>query len=165
MSRITLAIPYSKEEAAQVKRGDIVTLSGAIYTARDAAHKKMIAYLNAGQPLPFDIAGQVIYYAGPAPAKPGDVIGPAGPTTSSRMNPYAPRLIRLGIAGIIGKGSVSDEVHTALRETGGLYLQAVGGAAALIARCVKSREVVAFPELGAEAIQKLVVEGFAVVCA
>jgi len=159
MARVSLTIPFNKEAARAIRTGDIVTVSGTIYTARDAAHKRMFELLDAGQDLPFDIRGQVIYYAGPAPAKPGQIIGPIGPTTSARMDKYAPRLLRLGLAGIIGKGMVSDEVRAALAETGGLYLQAVGGAAVLISRCVRSCEVIAFHELGSEAIHKLIVEG------
>ncbi|MDR1570513.1 MAG: fumarate hydratase C-terminal domain-containing protein [Oscillospiraceae bacterium] len=159
MSTIELNLPFTREEASRVKPGDIAVLSGVVYTARDAAHKRMFALLDDGLPLPFDIKNQTIYYAGPAPAKPGRVIGPCGPTTSSRMDNYAPRLIRLGLTGMIGKGERGDSVRQALRETGSLYFQAVGGAAALIARCVKSAEVIAFEDLGTEAVRRLTIEG------
>ena len=164
MAKIKLTIPFNKKEAAAICQGDIVIVSGIVYTARDAAHKRMTALLDAGLDLPIDIRGQVIYYAGPAPARPGAIIGPAGPTTSARMNPYAPRLLRLGLSGIIGKGQISQDVRDALIETGSLYLQAVGGAAVLIARSITSREVVAFHDLGAEAICRLTVEGMETVC-
>ena len=157
---IRLSAPLSAQEAAQLKAGDSVLLSGTIYTARDAAHKRMVDSLAAGEELPFDLTDSVIYYAGPAPARPGRSIGPVGPTTSYRMNPYAPTMLDRGVRAMIGKGRMSQEVVDALRRNTGVYLGAVGGAAALIARCVKSATVVAYEDLGAEAVRRLEVVDF-----
>ncbi|HHV60903.1 MAG TPA: Fe-S-containing hydro-lyase [Clostridiaceae bacterium] len=157
---ITITTPLDKKTVSSLKAGDLVRISGIIYTARDAAHKKLIELVNEGKSLPFDLTDQIIYYAGPCPAKPGMVIGPAGPTTSGRMDAYAPKLIELGLTGMIGKGQRSNEVIEAMKKHGAVYFGATGGAAALIANSIKSQETVAFPELGTEAIRKLVVEDF-----
>lgn len=153
-----LKAPFNREAARQLKAGDTVFLSGIIYTARDAAHKKLIELINENKELPFDIENQTIYYVGPCPAKEGEVIGSAGPTTSYRMDAYAPTLIKLGETGMIGKGLRNEDVINAMKEYGAVYFGAIGGAGALMAECIKSQEMVAFPELGAEAIRRLEVE-------
>lgn len=150
--------PLTKEVICSLKAGDRVLITGTIYTARDAAHKKMDELLDAGEKLPIELEGQMIYYAGPCPAKPGKVIGSCGPTTSGRMDKYAPRLINLGLSGMIGKGERTPEVVEAMKKNKTVYFAAVGGAGALIAKTVKKAEIVAFPELGAEAIRRLEVE-------
>jgi fumarate hydratase subunit beta len=152
--------PLTKEQVADLKAGDSVLITGVIYTGRDAAHKNLVKALKEGQELPIDIKDQVIYYVGPAPAKPGQVIGSCGPTTSGRMDAYAPTLIELGLKGMIGKGPRNEKVIAAMKEHGAVYLAAIGGAAALIARSVKKADVVAYPELGPEAIYRLEVEDF-----
>ncbi len=157
---IKITTPITKDKIKDLKAGDSVLLSGTIYTARDAAHKRMIEALDRGEKLPIEIKDQTIYYAGPAPAKPGRVIGSCGPTTSGRMDAYAPTLIRLGLTGMIGKGERSDEVVSAMTECGAVYFGAIGGAGALISKCVTSAEVVAYDDLGAEAIRRLTVENF-----
>ncbi|MBE5040321.1 Fe-S-containing hydro-lyase [Ructibacterium gallinarum] len=155
---IKITTPFTSDKAAQLHSGDRVFINGEIYTARDAAHKRMIDAIQKGEELPFDIRNQIIYYAGPAPAKPGWVIGSCGPTTSGRMDAYAPRLIRLGLTGMIGKGMRSAEVENAMKECGAVYFGAIGGAGALIAKCVTAVEVVAYEDLGTEAIRKLTVQ-------
>ncbi|HUW64730.1 MAG TPA: Fe-S-containing hydro-lyase [Spirochaetia bacterium] len=140
--------------------GERVLLTGTIYTGRDAAHKRLADLIAKGQPLPFELKGQVIYYVGPTPAKPGRVIGSAGPTTSGRMDAYAPALFALGLKGTIGKGLRSKEVVEAMQQHKAVYFGAVGGAAALISRCIKKARVIAYPELGPEAIFELYVEDF-----
>lgn len=150
-----LKAPFNREAARQLKAGDTVSLSGIIYTARDAAHKKLIELINENKELPFDIENQTIYYVGPCPAKEGEVIGSAGPTTSYRMDAYAPTLIKLGETGMIGKGLRNEDVINAMKKYGAVYFGAIGGAGALMAECIKSQEMVAFPELGAEAIRRL----------
>ena len=157
---IKITTPITKDKIKDLKAGDSVLLSGTIYTARDAAHKRMIEALDRGEKLPIEIKDQTIYYAGPAPAKPGRVIGSCGPTTSGRMDAYAPTLIRLGLTGMIGKGELGDEVVEAMTECGAVYFGAIGGAGALISKCVTSAEVVAYDDLGAEAIRRLTVENF-----
>jgi len=137
-----------------------VLISGALYTARDTAHKRLVDLLDDGKPLPFDITGQVIYYVGPTPAPPGRPIGAAGPTTSYRMDAYAPRLIEVGLKGMIGKGPRSPEVIEAMKRWGSVYLGATGGAGALLSKAIKKAEVVAFEELGPEAVRRLEVEHF-----
>ena len=137
-------------------------LSGPLYTARDAAHQRLCRCLQEGKPLPVELAGETIYYVGPSPAKPGEVIGSAGPTTSYRMDPYTPPLLALGLKGMIGKGRRSAEVVQAIREHGAVYFAAIGGAGALLARCVKKAEVVAYEDLGAEAIRRMEVVDFPV---
>lgn len=158
--KYTLEAPFDEEKIKMLKAGDTVTINGTIYTARDAAHKKMISLINEGKPLPFDIKNQIIYYVGPCPARPGEVIGSAGPTTSSRMDAYAPKLIELGLKGMIGKGLRSKEVVDAMKKYNAVYFGAIGGAGALIARSIVAQEVIAFPELGTEAIRKLTVKDF-----
>ena len=157
---IDIKAPLTEESVKGLRAGDMVSISGTIYTARDAAHKRMIALLEEGKELPFDIKDQVIYYVGPCPAKPGQVIGSAGPTTSSRMDAYAPKLIELGLKGMIGKGLRSQGVIDAMTEFGAVYFGAIGGAGALIARSIVKEEIIAFPELGPEAIRKLEVVNF-----
>ena len=158
--KYTLEAPFDDEKIKRLKAGDTVSINGIIYTARDAAHKKMISLINEGKPLPFDIRNQTIYYVGPCPARPGEVIGSAGPTTSSRMDAYAPKLIELGLKGMIGKGLRSKAVIDAMKKYKAVYLGEIGGAGALIARSIVAQEVIAFPELGTEAIHKLTVEDF-----
>ena len=155
-----LVTPLTDEAIEQLRAGDKVRISGVIYVGRDAAHKRLVAALDAGQPLPFDPAGQIIYYMGPAPAKPGDPIGSAGPTTSYRMDPYAPRLMEVGLKGMIGKGNRSMPVREAMQEHKTIYMGAIGGAGALIAKSIKKAEVVAYEDLGAEALRRLEVEDF-----
>ena len=153
--------PLTDADVSDLRAGDQVFISGVIYAARDTAHKRLIALLDQGAGLPADLKGQVIYYVGPAPAKPGQAIGSAGPTTSGRMDPYTPRLIgEAGLKGMIGKGSRSPEVKKALVDHKAVYLAAVGGAGALIAKSIKKAEVVAYPELGPEALQAFEVENF-----
>ncbi len=150
-----LKLPLTKEEIRSLRAGDVVTLTGTIYTARDAAHKRLCGMIEAGEPLPFSLEGAILYYCGPCPAPEGAVIGSCGPTTSSRMDAYAPILYAHGASGAIGKGRIGTDVKAAMRKFGGVYLLATGGAGALLAKCVKSAEVVAFPELGAEAVRRL----------
>ena len=157
--------PLRKEELKQLRAGDSVFLTGTIYTGRDAAHKRLCQLIDDGQPLPFELTNQVIYYAGPCPAKPGEAIGSCGPTTSYRMDSFAPVLIEMGLIGMIGKGPRSEEVVEAIIKNGGIYFAATGGAGALIASCVKSAEVVAFEELGTEAIRRLEVENMPLIVA
>lgn len=150
--------PIDEPFIAKLRAGDQVLITGALYTARDAAHKRLIAALEKGEKLPFDLRGQTIYYVGPSPAPPGRVIGSAGPTTSGRMDGYTPRLLAAGLKAMIGKGSRSQEVKEALQKYRAVYLAATGGAGALIARCVKKLEPVAYADLGPEAIVRLEVE-------
>jgi len=152
--------PFDRNEVKSFRAGDTIALSGTIYTARDAAHKKMLELLAQNKPLPFDIRNQTIYYVGPCPSREGEVIGSAGPTTSYRMDAYAPALIELGQTGMIGKGLRGSNVIAAMMEHGAVYFGAIGGAGALMAECIKSQEIIAFPELGAEALRKLEVEEF-----
>lgn len=159
---ISVTVPMSRETARSLKAGDSCLLTGVIYTARDAAHKRLCALLEEGAPLPFDIADAVIYFVGPTPAKPGQVIGSAGPTTSYRMDAYSPALIAMGQTGMIGKGKRDDTVIAAMKEYGCVYFGAIGGCGALLSRCVKKAEVVAYPDLGPEAIHRLEVENFPV---
>lgn len=150
-----LKAPLIDEEIKKLKAGDQVLLSGVIYTARDSAHKKLTDLLHAGKKLPFDPQGSVIFYVGPSPAKPGQVIGAAGPTTSYRMDPFVTDLLEVGMKGMIGKGPRSQEVIEGLKKHTGLYLGATGGAAALLAKSIKKAEVIAFEELGPEAVRRL----------
>jgi len=163
MAEYKLTTPLSDEDVTKLKAGDIVYLSGTIYTARDAAHKRLVDLIKEGKELPFDLKGAVIYYVGPTPPKPGEVIGSAGPTTSYRMDPYAPILIEKGLKGMIGKGKRNQAVRDACVKHKAVYFGAVGGAAALIAKAIKKAEVIAYPELGPEAIRRLEVENFPVV--
>lgn len=149
--------PLLAEEIRDLRAGDSVLLTGTIYTGRDAAHKRLCALVQQNKPLPFDLRNQVIYYAGPCPAKPGDAIGSCGPTTSYRMDAYTPTLCDLGLIGMIGKGPRSENVIEAIRRNGGVYFAATGGAGALIASCVTSARVIAFEDLGTEAIRELTV--------
>ncbi len=160
-----IATPLTDEAIVGLRIGDRVRISGVIYTARDAAHKLLVACLDDNQPLPFDAKGQIIYYVGPTPARPGEVIGSAGPTTSCRMDSYAPRLLEAGIKGMIGKGARSLEVVKAMMEHKAVYFAAVGGAGALIARSIKAAKVIAFDHLGAEAVMQLEVEDFPAIVA
>jgi fumarate hydratase subunit beta len=157
---VSLTTPLTDEMVSSLVIGDKVFLNGVIYSARDAAHKRLIDLLDNGKTLPFDIRGQIIYYVGPSPAKPGRVIGAAGPTTSYRMDPYAPRLMELGLKGMIGKGKRSSAVKEAIVKYKAVYLGATGGAGALISRAIKASEVIAYEELGPEAIRRLTVENF-----
>ncbi len=158
MATKKLTTPLSDEDVKNLQSGDNVLLTGTIYTGRDAAHERLVKLLEKGEELPVDLKGQVIYYVGPAPAKPGKVIGSAGPTTSYRMDPYTPVLLEAGLKGMIGKGSRSQEVIDSISENNGVYFAAVGGAAALISQSIKEAEVVAYEDLGTEAIRRLKVE-------
>jgi fumarate hydratase subunit beta len=160
MAEIKLTTPISDEDLEKLKAGDKVLISGTIFTGRDAAHKRLIELLDAGKELPIDVRGQAIYYVGPSPARPGKAVGSAGPTTSYRMDPYAPKLIALGLKAMIGKGSRSTEVIDAMKKHKAVYLAAVGGAAALIARSIEKAEIVAYEDLGSEAIRKMEVRDF-----
>lgn len=155
-----ITAPLNKDTAGKLRAGDYVWISGTIYTARDAAHKRMQEALDRGERLPVDWKDNIIYYMGPSPAREGRVIGSAGPTTSSRMDPYTPRLLDMGLCGMIGKGKRSPEVLDAIIRNGAVYFAAVGGAGALLSRQIKKAEVVAYGDLGTEAIRKLEVEDF-----
>ena len=159
---IRLTTPLSKDDVAQLNAGDRVLLSGVVYAARDTAHKRLIELLESGGELPFDLEGQAIYYAGPSPTRPGEVIGSAGPTTSGRMDPYTPALLEAGLRATVGKGKRSAEVIEAMKRFGAVYFGVVGGVAALIARSITACEVVAFDELGPEAVRKLEFENLPV---
>ena len=166
MNTIKLTTPLSLETVRSLKAGNRVLLSGVIWTGRDQAHKRLVALLDDGKPLPCNLDGQVIYFVGPCPAKPGMPIGSAGPTTSYRMDAYSPRLLaECGLRGMIGKGARTAPVVEAMKQYGAVYFAATGGAGALIARCVKKCELVAFPDLGPEAIYRLEVEDFPLVVA
>lgn len=158
-----ITAPITKEEAETLKAGDYVYITGTIYTARDAAHKRMYETLRAGGELPFDIREQMIYYMGPSPAREGRPIGSAGPTTASRMDKYAPQLLDLGLGAMIGKGKRSPEVLEAIVRNRAVYFAAVGGAGALLSKCIIESEVIAYEDLGTEAIRKLTVEQFPVI--
>ena len=162
---IVLKTPLTDEDVERLKTGDRVLINGVIYTARDAAHKRMVELLDSGRELPFDIRGQVIYYAGPAPAKPGAVIGSCGPTTSYRMDVYTPKLIERGLKGMIGKGTRSREVKESMMIHKAVYFAAIGGLGALLAKTVKEAEIIAYADLGPEAIRRLVVENFPAIVA
>lgn len=153
-----ITAPLTPEVARSLRAGDSVLLSGTVYTARDAAHKRLCELVEQGGELPFPMEGAVIYYVGPSPACPGQVIGSAGPTTSYRMDAYAPTLLKLGSLGMIGKGKRNHDVIEAMKETGAVYFGAIGGAGALLSQCVKSAELICYEDLGAEAIRKLEVE-------
>lgn len=160
MAIIKISTPLTDEVIGTLKAGDNVKISGILYTARDAAHRRLVTLIQEGKELPMDLRGQIIYYVGPAPAKPGQAIGSAGPTTSYRMDSYAPILMEHGLKGMIGKGSRAESVKDAMVKHKAVYLAAIGGAGALLARCVKSAEIVAYEDLGPEAIRKLAVEDF-----
>lgn len=157
---IRLETPLTSEKVKGLKAGDNVLLSGVIYTGRDAAHQKMVEALEQGLELPFAMKDQIIYFVGPTPAKDGQVIGSAGPTTSGRMDAYSPKLIAIGLTGMIGKGLRSSEVIEAMKKYGAVYFGAIGGAGALIAKRIISAEVIAYPELGPEAVRRLEVKDF-----
>jgi fumarate hydratase subunit beta len=160
---IRLKTPLSDADVEKLKAGDKVLLNGVIYTGRDAAHKRLFDLLKEGKSLPIDIKGQVIYYVGPAPAKPGQVIGSAGPTTSGRMDAYSPKLMEVGLKGMIGKGMRKKEVVEAMKKYKAVYFAATGGAGALLAKAIKKAQVVAYEDLGPEAINRLEVEDFPVI--
>ena len=155
-----ITLPLTDETLRELKTGDNVLLTGIIYAARDAAHQRMAQALGQGKPLPFDVKGQIIYYMGPSPAKPGQAIGSAGPTTSGRLDIYSPRLLAEGLKGMMGKGMRSPAVKEAMKEYKAVYLAAIGGAGALISRSIKKSEVIAYEELESEAIRRLEVEDF-----
>ncbi len=163
--RIEITTPFSDDIIKKLNVGDMVYISGVVYTARDAAHKKMCELLDQGTPMPFDFTGAAIYYAGPCPPKPGRPIGSVGPTTSGRMDLYSPKLIGEGLKVMIGKGLRNKEVVDAIVQYSGIYFAAIGGAAALMGQCVESAEVIAFDELGTEAVRRLVVKDLPVIVA
>ena len=165
MREIRIEGPFTREKFADLKAGDNVLLTGIIYTARDAAHKRIVETLEKGEEPPFPLKDSIIYFVGPTPAKPGQVIGSAGPTTSYRMDAYSPTLLDLGETGMIGKGPRSDEVKEAIVRNGAVYFAAIGGAGALISKCIKSAKVIAYEDLGAEAVRELYVEDLPVIVA
>ena len=156
-------LPLTEEKARQLRCGDTVYLTGEVYTSRDAGHKRMVELLSRGEDLPFDPTNATIYYVGPSPARPGQVIGSAGPTTSGRMDAYAPRLLSVGARGMIGKGARSAEVIEAMKRYSGVYFGAIGGAGALLAKCIKKAELIAWEDLQSEALRKLWVENMPLV--
>ena len=156
-------LPLTEEKARQLRCGDTVYLTGEVYTSRDAGHKRMVELLSRGEDLPFDPQNATIYYVGPSPARPGQVIGSAGPTTSGRMDAYAPRLLSVGARGMIGKGARSAEVVEAMKRYSGVYFGAIGGAGALLAKCIKKSELIAWEDLQSEALRKLWVENMPLV--
>jgi fumarate hydratase subunit beta len=164
MANVQVTTPITDEQAKQIKAGDVVLITGEIYTARDAAHKRMVDGLAAGRDLPFPAQGAVIYYVGPTPPKPEQVIGSAGPTTSYRMDRYTPDMLQQGVKAVIGKGYRGDEVKAGFVKYGSVYLVSTGGAGALLARTIEQAEVVAYEDLGAEAIRRLTVKDFPTIC-
>jgi len=160
METLNIESPLEEETIKNLKAGDQVFITGVIYTARDAAHKRLVEALDKGETLPLDLTNQTIYYMGPSPARPGQVIGSAGPTTSGRMDSYAPRLMAAGLKGMVGKGNRSQAVKDAMKTYKAVYFAAIGGAGALISRSIKKAEVIAYEDLGAEAIRRLEVENF-----
>ncbi|MDD5986536.1 MAG: Fe-S-containing hydro-lyase [Eubacteriales bacterium] len=165
MNELELQAPFTKDKMRALRAGDRVRLSGTIYTARDAAHKRMVEALREGREIPIPLQDAVIYYVGPTPAPPGRPIGAAGPTTSYRMDAYAPTLLDLGQSGMIGKGMRSGEVIEAMKRNGAVYFAAIGGAGALISRCIKEAEVIAYEDLGAEAVRRLTVKDMPLIVA
>lgn len=163
MENLHINAPFEQEELEKLKSGDYVYISGTIYTARDAAHKRMYECIEEGKELPISLLGNAIYYLGPSPAREGQVIGSAGPTTSSRMDKYTPAMLDLGLKGMIGKGKRSKEVIDAIVRNKAVYFAAVGGAGALLSKCIKKAEVIAYDDLGTEAIRKLSVENLPVI--
>lgn len=163
--KIELNTPLTKEVVASLRAGDMVYLSGVVYTARDAAHQRLCEDLDAGKPMPFDFEGAVVYYAGPCPAKPGKPIGSVGPTTAGRMDKFSPRLISEGLRFMIGKGLRNKEVVDSMIEHQGVFFAAIGGAAALMGKCVEQAEVIAYDELGPEAVRRLVVRDLPLIVA
>lgn len=160
MAHYDLNTAQLRELAPRLRAGDTVTLTGTLYTARDAAHKRILAAMDAGEKLPFELEGAAVYYAGPTPAKPGQVIGSVGPTTSGRMDPYSPRLLDAGLVCMIGKGVRSQAVVDAMKRNGAVYMVAIGGAGAVKAASIKDLEVIAYEDLGCESVKRLTVEGF-----
>ncbi len=158
-----ITTPLTRDTVKTLKSGDSCLITGTIYTARDAAHKRLCELINKGEPLPLDIKDSIIYFVGPTPAKTGEIIGSAGPTTSYRMDAYSPDLIKLGLTGMIGKGKRNDKVIDAMKTHGAVYFGAIGGCGALLSKCIKKCEIIAYDDLGAEAIRKLYVEDFPVV--
>ena len=163
MANIKITTPLTREAARNLKAGDSVLISGVIYTARDAAHKRLCELVAQGKELPMDVTDSIISFGGPTPAKPGQAIGSAGPTTSYRMDAYSPILIEQGLTGMIGKGKRGPEVIDAMKQYGAVYFGAIGGCGALLSQCIKKAEIVAYEDLGAEAIRRLEVEDFPVV--
>lgn len=162
---IKVQLPLREETIRDLRAGDQVLLSGSVLTGRDAAHKRLIALLSEGKELPVNLLGETLYYVGPAPARPGQAAGPAGPTSSYRMDPYTPRLLALGLKGMIGKGRRGSQVVEAMKQFGAVYFGAVGGTAVLISRAIRFSEIVAYPDLGPEAIRRLEIEDFPAVVA
>ncbi len=160
---ISIKAPLTREDAKKLKAGDSCLISGVIYTARDAAHKRLCELAEQGKELPLDIKDAVIYFVGPTPAKPGQAIGSAGPTTSYRMDAYSPTMIALGQTGMIGKGKRNEDVIAAMKAHGAVYFGAIGGCGALLSKCIKRSEIIAYEDLGAEAIRRLEVEDFPVI--
>ncbi len=160
---IHIQTPLTRDKARTLKAGDSCLLSGVIYTARDAAHKRLCELIDSGKPLPLDIKDSIIYFVGPTPAKPGQAIGSAGPTTSYRMDAYSPALIEKGQTGMIGKGKRGPDVIAAMKQHGAIYFGAIGGCGALLSKCIKKAEVIAYDDLGAEAIRRLEIENFPVI--
>ncbi len=165
MNGIKIQLPICERDIGRLKAGDSVLLSGPLLSGRDAAHKRFVAALKEGKPLPVDLEGETIYYVGPCPTPPGRVIGSAGPTTSGRMDSYTPALLRLGLKGMIGKGQRSPEVVSAIKQYSAVYFAALGGAGALVARSIRSAKVLAYPDLGPEAVYRLEVVDFPVIVA
>lgn len=161
--KIKITTPLTKEKIKELKAGDYIYISGTIYTARDAAHKRMYESMKKGESLPISLEDTIIYYLGPSPARPGKVIGSAGPTTSSRMDKYTPAMLEAGLKGMIGKGKRSLEVIESIKKQGAVYMAAIGGAGALLSKCIKESKVIAYEDLGTEAIRKLTVEDLPVV--
>lgn len=162
MAEYTFTTPVTEEQMRGLEAGDIVYLNGEIFTARDAAHKKLVDLIEAGKELPFDLEGSIIYFVGPTPPKPGEPIGSAGPTTSYRMDSYSPTMLKNGSKGMIGKGKRNQAVKDACIEYGGIYFGATGGAGALLGKKITAAEVIAYPELGPEAVRKIIVKDFPV---
>ena len=162
MAEYTLTTPLKKEDTEKLKAGDIVYLNGTLFTARDAAHKKLVDLIEAGEELPFNLEGSVIYFVGPTPPKPNEPIGSAGPTTSYRMDSFSPTMLKNGSLGMIGKGKRNQEVKDACKKYSGIYFGATGGAGALLGKKITSAEVIAYPELGPEAVRKITVKDFPV---
>ena len=162
MAEYTFTTPITEEQTRKLQAGDIVYLNGEIFTARDAAHKKLVDLIEAGEELPFDLEGSIIYFVGPTPPKPGEPIGSAGPTTSYRMDSYSPTMLKHGSKGMIGKGKRNQAVKDACKEYGGIYFGATGGAGALLGKKITAAEVIAYPELGPEAVRKITVKDFPV---
>ena len=160
MATVKITTPLTREAVRELKAGDSCLISGVIYTARDAAHKRLCELVEAGKALPMDVKDSIIYFVGPTPAKPGQAIGSAGPTTSYRMDAYSPTMIRQGLTGMIGKGKRGPEVISAMKEHGAVYFGAIGGCGALLSKCIKKAEIIAYEDLGAEAIRRLEVEDF-----